>query len=112
MKKVLNVKSGRHRYAIPFSEIVYMEKDRRKVIVHTTGEEKSFYGKYDDILPLLDGRFINPHRSFILNMDYISGMDKYTVRMHTGCSVRFCRECLERTKKCYDNYIAKKLANR
>ncbi|MDO4176096.1 MAG: LytTR family DNA-binding domain-containing protein [Bacillota bacterium] len=110
MKKVLIVKSGRHRYAIPFSDIVYMEKDKRKVIVHTRTEEKSFYGKYEEILPLLDSRFINPHRSFILNMDYIIGMDKHTVSLHSGESVRFCRECLERTKKSYDNYIANNLA--
>ncbi len=112
MKDVLNVKSGRNRYAIPFNSIVYMEKDRRRIVVHTTDKERIFYGKYDEIVPLLDDRFINPHRSFVLNMDFIVEMDKNTVQMCTGCSISFCRECLERTKKGYDHYIAKKLAKR
>ena len=76
MKKVFLFKRGNSRFIIPFSDIVYMEKNKREITVHTVqavnaaAESISFYGRIKDIMPMLDERFASPHGSYVLNMDY------------------------------------------
>lgn len=119
MDVTLNVKAGKRRYAIPVGDIVLMEKDRRRIIVHTVDEEIVFYGKFDDVMPMLDERFTCPHRSYIINMDHISRLRETEVVMDADKRVNLGRMCFTRLLKSYDEYImneengyvSKRLAN-
>lgn len=119
MEAILNVKSGKRRYAVPVGEIIMMEKDKRKIIVHTVEGEIVFYGKFDDVMPLLDERFVCPHRSYIINMDHISRLGETEIVMDADNRVCLGRTCFARLLKIYDEYVmnseneyvSKRLAN-
>ncbi len=69
-EKVLDLKKVGKR--IPLSNILYLESDLHKVIIHTTGGTKhSVRGKLSDIDYLLDDRFLWCNRSYIVNMDLV-----------------------------------------
>lgn len=61
-------------YNIALKDIIYVEKeqDSKRCIIHTN--EKNYYinGTLNEILKLLDERFIKTHRSLIINKDQIS----------------------------------------
>lgn len=119
MDAILNVKTGKRRYAVPVGEIIMMEKDKRRIIVHTAGEEIVFYGKFDDVMPLLDERFVCPHRSYIINMDHISRLGETEIVLDSDNRVNLGRMCFARMLKSYDEYVmnsgneyvSKRLAN-
>ncbi len=48
-KNNMILKSGRSTYAIPIEVIVFMEKDMRKIRVHTKNNVIEFYGKFSEI---------------------------------------------------------------
>ena len=62
-KNNMILKSGRSTYAIPIEVIVFMEKDMRKIRVHTKNNVIEFYGKFSEISKYLDERFMHCHRS-------------------------------------------------
>ena len=59
---------------LSFNEILFFEKEKRKIHVHTTKDVITFYGKFDDIEPQLDDRFIRCHNSYIVNISKVKKM--------------------------------------
>ena len=64
-------------YRIPLQEILYFEKDRRKVIIRTKGPEEDpcFYGTMDEVMPQLDHHFLRCHNSYVVSL---SSVDTWT----------------------------------
>jgi two-component system LytT family response regulator len=77
------IKIRNDRYSFDYQDIVYMEKDLRKVLIHLNNNlETSFYGNFNTIsLYLLNFGFFQVHRSFIINRRYITFMDKYIIKL-------------------------------
>ena len=74
MKKNIIVKKNSVTYQIPPQNVVYMEKDLRRIVIHLSGMASSelvVYGSFHDLIPNLDERFLYCHRSYIINMDEI-----------------------------------------
>lgn len=73
---------AKHTYQIPLKEILYFEKDRRRIIIHTTessGKSEDtvyFYGTMDDLMPRLDGHFLRCHNSYVVNLNYVNVWNK------------------------------------
>lgn len=84
---------------VPIKEILYMEKSGRTVHVHTDDEVYVHYAKFDDIMPELDSRFSNCHRSYILNMDRIKYLGKMKVRMDDSSELVFGKTTFQRLKR-------------
>ncbi|MBO5597173.1 MAG: response regulator transcription factor [Oribacterium sp.] len=69
---------------INLSDIVYIESIGRKLIIHLANTVFEIYGKLDDVKSKLDKNFILVHRSFIVNMRYISDYTRKDIRIITG----------------------------
>jgi len=70
-------KVGHNNYKIPSKDIVYLENEKRKVIIHlANGNKEEFYGSLNEVyheqLQNLDFLFI--HNSYIVNFDYIKAV--------------------------------------
>ncbi|MDD3821626.1 MAG: LytR/AlgR family response regulator transcription factor [Bacilli bacterium] len=76
-KKALVVNSNRVTYKIALDEIIYIQKEtiERKTVIVTTHEEHKINQPISYLLKQLDGRFIQTHRSCIVNKDYIKRID-------------------------------------
>lgn len=61
---------------IAYSDILYVMSDKRKVIIYQpNGKVDSIYCKLDDIEKSLDERFIRCHQSYLINVQYIKGIE-------------------------------------
>jgi DNA-binding LytR/AlgR family response regulator len=70
---------------IPLNDILYFESNKRVLIVHTKGEDLSFYGKLDDIEgSLKNDNFIRIHQSFLVNALKIKSVSKTEVALKNG----------------------------
>lgn len=111
MKKMLQMKVGHQRVSMPLNEIIYMEKEKRKIMVHSLNGNISFYGKFEDILVFLDDRFVYPHKSYVFNMDRILRLGVSEILLEGGVKIIMGRKCFARCVKTFDGYVAKKVAN-
>ncbi len=67
----LLVKQGANYQKIPLGQISYIEVMNRKILIHTPRNVTIFYGRLKELLPRLDHRFFQCHRSFVVNLDMV-----------------------------------------
>ena len=69
---MLQIDSGREIFRIPFGQIYYLEAREKKVFIRMRMEELAINGTMEKLSERLPENFLRCHRSFIVNMDYIS----------------------------------------
>lgn len=97
---VLTIRMESKLLIIPYDEIYYIEPSPQshRVRLHKDHEILEFSSSLTDIKSKLDKRFMMCHKSFIVNCNHISRVDKktYTVHFKNGktcpCSVRLCNQ--------------------
>lgn len=71
-RSILTIKMDRVSYFIHFSSIICIEKANRKTIIHTIDLTYETNESLESIFEKLADQFFRSHRSFIVNLDYIS----------------------------------------
>ncbi len=95
---------------IRIKSIVYVEKLDKKVIIHTNSGEKiesvSIRTSFADyIAPLLnEDRFIQPHISYVINMDYVKKITNQEFLMAGNFSVPIVQKKKKAMREAYFNY--------
>ena len=107
------VKKKKGIYVFPLESIVYMEKNLRKICLYEgNGQAIEFYGRFEDVLPLLDGRFMFCHRSYIINMDEIVVMSCNRIFVRTNRCIYMGRDTYCKAKKIFSKYMRDKLVEK
>lgn len=78
-------KKGIHR--IDLSDVLYFEKDLRKIKAYGAKEEWTFYGKLLDLENVLDESFCRCHNSIIVNLAKVISLKRFQISMHDGKEV-------------------------
>ena len=107
MKKIVVIKRS-SIYVISPDDIFYMEKDLRKIRIHTSAACIEFYGTFSDMMPWLDMRFMSCHRSYIINMDKIAIMAYNTIFFENDDCIYLGRDTYRKARKIFCEYITKK----
>lgn len=107
MKKLI-IKKKKGIYALPLDEIIYMEKELRKIRVWGMDASIEFYGRFPDVLTYLDHRFMYCHRSYIINMDKIVWMASNTIFVENNDGIYMGKGTYGRAKKLFSKYIIEK----
>jgi len=105
--KILMLKTKAGMKSIPFHKVVYCELERRCLICISADGKK--YASVmlripfvDAVAPLLeDRRFIRPHKSFVVNMDFVSDMSTSKFLMKTGEAVPIAQSAQAETRDKY-----------
>lgn len=74
----------RKTYRIPLRDILYLESDLRRIVVHTIASDTaSLYGKLDD-LAVAYPSFVRVHKSYLVNRRHIRAISVGTVALSNG----------------------------
>ena len=76
-------------YCIDYADIMYFKSENRKIIIVTKNYEKTeFYGVMGDVwASAKKARFMDVHRSYIVNRDYIKSFTYNHIIMTNGASI-------------------------
>ena len=105
---LMKLYGGRIR-KIPFKEINYFESDKRIVKIHLTGAEEQCYEKLDNLEKHLPDSFLRCHRSFLVNMDKITGFEKNKIKLSDGTTVDVSRMKMKDSRDKYIRYAGMRL---
>ena len=80
----------------------------RKLVLHLNNNEE-----YESTLRMNEleeklqdfGMFLRPHRSFLINMDYIQSLTTHSIVMESGVKIPVPREKYAQIKQIYMEYI-------
>ena len=102
----LLLKEKQQQTVIPYSKILYIASDKRKISVHQpNGVCSEGYRKLDDAQEELVGRFVRCHQSFLVNMDYIRGITEESFQLVGDISVPISQKRYWASKRQYVEYI-------
>lgn len=91
---------------IDIKSIVYIESNKRKIIVYTVNGKYETYEKLDNIYIKLESYgFVRTHRSYIINMDFIKKIEQKEIVTTTGDTVLISRANAEMVKERFMKYL-------
>ncbi|MCT2535467.1 LytTR family DNA-binding domain-containing protein [Aquibacillus koreensis] len=70
--KIITIKVDRVSYFIHLDKVIFIERDKRKTIIHTEQQIYETNESLNNLVEQLNDNFFRTHRSFIVNKQYIS----------------------------------------
>ena len=93
-------------YYLEADEVIYIEADKKYTVVRTTtGQYRSSKSISQFFLQINNSHFFQTHRSYILNMKYISSIDKRTINLTNGEKVLCSSQKYDEFLKSYMSYL-------
>lgn len=103
---ILDCKEGRER--VYLSDILYVESQGHNTIVRSEKSEHRCLEGISTVFEQLEGKgFIMPHRSFVVNIDKVSRVNKKTIGLDGGFEVPIARGKWAYVNECTLNRFAK-----
>lgn len=87
--RTLLIRTGGRLKTVRLDDILYCEVINRKIFLHlrTGGEVVEYYSRLSDVEKQLDSRFLKCHRSYLVNLDYLTEYAKDTLTLSGGAQV-------------------------
>lgn len=102
---VLKTTDG-EKLSLPVSEIWYIEVFRTELDVHCGNEVKTCVGSLTEVFEQLPrSGFYRSHRSYIVNLEYVSKMSKYAFTMQNGDKVTIAKNRYAEAKSEFDKFV-------
>lgn len=90
---------------IRISDIVYIQRDKRKIHIVTDLEEYEYYEKMENIEPLLDRRFFPCLKGLYINLNKVVSMRDRKITFEGGQFLYIGRENYLKTAQYYKFYL-------
>lgn len=107
-KKFFILKSKTGITKIFLEKLEYCEVINRKLVLHlVNNEEYESTLRMNELEENLEGfrMFLRPHRSFLVNMDYIQSLTTHSIVMESGVKIPVPREKYAQIKQTYMEYV-------
>ena len=83
---LLRLETNRGYIQTTLADVTFFEIFSREIVIHkTNGEKETCVGALKDLQQRLPAyTFVRPHRSYLVNLDHISEIVRYQIRVTTG----------------------------
>lgn len=89
------------------SEIVFLEANKRDILVHTQTDSFTSRISLAEVSDIIDERFVQTHRSYYVNLEFITHLLKQAVQLSTGESIPLSRRQAKQTQSAFIEYYRK-----
>lgn len=94
---------------LKYADVAYIESLRRKLRIHTINETVDVYGSLAHAASVLPDQFVQCHKSFIVNLDYVSELNKSAFVMTSGEEVPVSQTKRKDSRSALLRYLAVKI---
>lgn len=103
--RYLLVKAGGAHRRIPVEDILYVENNGRKVIVHTRTEKLEYYERMNHLEEVLGEEFYRCHRGYLVALRAINGYDNASITVSTGDKIYLAKQKYSEFVKLYCRFL-------
>ena len=90
---------------IDYDSIMYLESNLRNINVHELNRIRTFSGRLEDAKLMLDSRFVQCHKSFMVNLSCAVELNADSIMLYNGESVPVSARKLRETREAFYNYV-------
>ena len=106
--EVLTVSWNKAEYKIKQNRITYIERQKKVSFIYTKENYTKTSSPIDKLLLLLNQDFIRCHESYLINMNYISIINKTNIVLTTNQNIPLSRKYLNDVNIAYNRFLSKK----
>ncbi|SHH72875.1 LytR/AlgR family response regulator transcription factor [Clostridium grantii] len=108
-RKEIVITNKKGTYRVIYNEILHAESKARLVNIYLkSGKIITFYSKLQDFFESLeDERFLKSHKSFIVNMDYITKIENASITIINDKKIPISNSNIQAIKEVYYRYLLK-----
>ena len=100
------IQAGRDTLNLKYRDVIYIESNRRKSIIHSEGNAYDVYKQMSEFENELGKMFFRIHRGYLVNMQHIKGYSRTEVYMDNGESLIISKYKYGEFIKAYMNFLA------
>lgn len=105
----LEVKFRGRSALLDTSRILFIESDGRKACIHCQDGEYVTYAKLSDLAGLLPASFVQCHKSFLVNLDYVARAEQGKFLLKNDDEVPVSRRCSKDVRDAWKRYLLGRL---
>ena len=91
--------------AIRKKDIIYLESEAHKILIHTLEGDRIVYDKLDSYEQRLEKTFTRVHKSYLVNMDWIYSISSKELLLKNQVKIPVSRSKYQQVKEHYFNYV-------
>ena len=91
--------------AIRKKDIIYLESEAHKILIHTLQGDRIVYDKLDSYEQRLEKTFTRVHKSYLVNMDWIYSISSKELLLKNQVKIPVSRSKYQQVKEHYFNYV-------
>ena len=96
--------------SVPISEVQYFEIQDHLLIIHTTLGDKNLYGTIGEKeKELFEFHFVRPHVGYLVNLKYITSLNKNNLTMEDGTVIPVSRGRYEQIASSFHQYFTEQI---
>lgn len=96
-------------YAVPIHKIGYLESRGHQLTIHTTEGNVICCERLEKLRERLPGRFLQCHKSYLVNMDFIRRIEKSSILLKNGSELPVSKAKYAETRTAFFRYMGKTL---
>lgn len=105
--QILPVATKKGIFRIDLSQVLYFEKDLRKINVYGEKETWTFYGRLMELEAILDESFCRCHNSIVVNLAQVNGLERFQFSMKNGKDLAVSQSRYSKVKKQYWDFLSR-----
>ena len=109
LERPIIVTTMRHSRSLAPSRVSYIESDLRKIRIHLSDDIVETYGKLSDVLSRLPRRFVQCHKSFVVNLGFVKEMCSEHLVLTTGERIPVSQKRRKSTREAFVSYVGRAL---
>lgn len=103
--KKLWIEHASTRSSVSIDQIVYIESQGHKVVVHTTDEKLDYYAKISDLEKRLGDGFFRVHKGYLVNLSHVDAYTKNEITVSNGDKLLISRYRYEGFTKAHMRHL-------
>lgn len=93
---------------IPRENILYVENEARKVVLHLKDEQISYYAKMSELEEILGKQFFRCHRGYLVNLNAVKGYDTGNIQLKNGETILMAKQKYSAFATAYMEFLRRK----
>lgn len=102
---ILEVEGEAVRFAL--NQIVFLEANKRDILIHTQEDSVTIRMSLAEVAELIDDRFVQTHRSYYVNLEFVTHLLKQEVQLSTGETIPLSRRQAKIMQAAFIEYYRK-----
>lgn len=106
----LHFATARGHLFLPLNDILFFEIYSHKIIIHLTNRsQETCIGTLKELEHLLPAHiFLRPHRSYLVNINYISGITRYRIHLSSGDTIPVSKELYNQIQNSFIDFAGRR----